>query len=144
MTKSKTIAALLKKERESIGFTLQDVAEKVGFSNYQTLSSIESGKRELKAWELAKLAGVYGRNIEYFVGGVKEASLTKVLWREPAQTPERSRTERQFISFCEHYQKLLRLTAEDDNENPPFSFSNIDKNKFYKRNFDYVVDHFLS
>lgn len=140
MTKNKTIATLLKKERKAIGFTLQDVAEKVGFSNYQTLSDIESGKRELKAWELAKLAEIYGRKIEYFFGGVQEAPMPKVLWREPAQTPERARAERQFISFCDHYQKLLKMTGEDDNEAATFSFSGIDKNKFYKRGFDYVVD----
>jgi transcriptional regulator with XRE-family HTH domain len=65
--KNKTVGFLLKQERESLSYTLKQVAEKMGFSNYQTLSSIESGEREIKAWEIAKLAEIYGRKIDYFI-----------------------------------------------------------------------------
>ena len=37
-------ASLLKKERESLGLTLKEVSNKMGFSHYQILSSIESGQ----------------------------------------------------------------------------------------------------
>ncbi len=43
------IASLLKSERELLGLTLKEVSEKIGFANYQTLSSIESGERGIKA-----------------------------------------------------------------------------------------------
>ena len=38
----------LRKERESLGYKKKDVARKMGFPSYQTLSDIEDGKREIK------------------------------------------------------------------------------------------------
>ena len=44
----KELCDLLKKEREELGLTLKSVSKKIGFNNYQTLSSIEAGEREIK------------------------------------------------------------------------------------------------
>jgi len=52
----KKLGELLRKERESLDLTLVEVSKKLNFNHYQTLSSIEVGEREIKAWELAKLA----------------------------------------------------------------------------------------
>lgn len=48
MDKNKSIALALKKERESLKYSLKHIAEKMGFPNYQTLSSIEAGERDIK------------------------------------------------------------------------------------------------
>ncbi|MGM0466779.1 MAG: helix-turn-helix domain-containing protein, partial [Acidobacteriota bacterium] len=67
MDYQKKLGALLRKERESLDLTLTEVSKKLDFNHYQTLSSIEVGERQVKAWELAKLAEIYGRDIDYFL-----------------------------------------------------------------------------
>lgn len=136
MDKNKTITNLLKKERESLNYTLKYVAEKIGFSNYQTLISIESGEREIKAWELAKLAEIYGRKIDFFLPRQTEISQSRVLWREPARTEHTIKAERQFLLFCQNYKRLLDLTGEAD-ITPPF-LPAITKKDFQRGKFQYV------
>ena len=97
MDKNKALATHLKKERESLKYSLKHVAEKMGFSNYQTLGSIESGEREIKAWELAKLAEIYGRKVDYFLSLHAELAQPRVLWRDPAKTENKVETDRKFI-----------------------------------------------
>ncbi|HAM49930.1 MAG TPA: hypothetical protein DCP92_04265, partial [Nitrospiraceae bacterium] len=53
------LGSKLKAARESMGLTLPEAARRLGFTNYQTLSSIESGERELKASELSVFSKVY-------------------------------------------------------------------------------------
>ncbi|MDH4218777.1 MAG: XRE family transcriptional regulator, partial [Candidatus Aminicenantes bacterium] len=112
MNIQKKLANLLKKERESLDLTLKEVSEKLGFNNYQTLSSIEAGEREVKAWELAKLAKIYGRDIDYFLNLDLPQKEVRILWRNPETSPQKTIIERQFISICERYQNLLTLLNE--------------------------------
>lgn len=138
MDKNRLIANLLKKERESLKYTLRDVSQNMGFSNYQTLSSIESGEREIKAWELAKLSDIYGRKIDYFLSEQTEISQPKVLWRDPAKTENKTETERKFISFCLNYRRLLGLTTEE-NIKLPYNIQ-PDKTEFKRGGFEYTVE----
>ncbi len=138
MEKNKIIALALKKERESLKCSLKHVAEKMGFSNYQTLSSIEAGEREIKAWELVKLSEIYGRKIDYFLSPQVEIAQPRVLWRDPAKTENKIEAERRFISFCQNYKRLLELTKEEDIRLP--AFAQPEKNEFKKGGFDYVVE----
>ena len=62
---SVVLGARLRKARESFGLTLQEVAGKLGFNNYQALSSIEDGSRQVKAHELAALSRIYFKDITY-------------------------------------------------------------------------------
>lgn len=140
MKNIKSLGAILKKERESLGYTKRNVAKKLGFPNYQTLSSIEAGEREVKAWELYKLAEIYGRKIEYFMPGAEKPSQVQVLWRNPAQTSERSKGERKFLSFCQNYKRLRELTEEDEFQTPVCRFSGLDKSAFRKKGYDYVIE----
>jgi Zn-dependent peptidase ImmA (M78 family)/transcriptional regulator with XRE-family HTH domain len=43
-----------------------ELAEKLGFNDRQTVSTIESGKRAVSAEELVKLAGVLGQPLDFF------------------------------------------------------------------------------
>jgi len=128
MNIQKKLANLLKRERESLDFTLKEVSEKLGFNNYQTLSSIEAGEREVKAWELAKLAKIYGRDIEYFLNLDVPQKEVRILWRRPETSPQKTIIERQFISICERYQNLLKLLGEPD-VSKTGSKINIDKHE---------------
>jgi len=112
MNIQKKLADLLKIERESLDLTLKDVSKKLGFNNYQTLSSIEAGEREVKAWELAKLAKIYGRDIDYYLNFDSPQKKVRILWRSPETSPQKTLIERQFISICERYQNLLKILDE--------------------------------
>ncbi len=114
MNIQKKLANLLKNERESLDFTLKEVSEKVGFNNYQTLSSIEAGEREVKAWELAKLAEIYGRDMDYFLNLESPQREVRILWRSPETSPQKTLVERQFTSICKRYQNLLNLLNEPE------------------------------
>jgi Zn-dependent peptidase ImmA (M78 family)/transcriptional regulator with XRE-family HTH domain len=141
MDKNKAIAYLLKKERDSLNYTLKHVSKKMGFSNYQTLSSIEAGERDIKAWELVKLAEIYGRKIDFFISGQTGISQPKVLWRDPSKTEQTIEAERRFLLFCQNYKRLLELTKEDNTILPISPFSSHDKIEFRSsRGFNYVVE----
>jgi len=138
MNIQKELANRLKKEREFLDFTLKEVSEKLGFNNYQTLSSIETGQREVKAWELAKLAEIYGRDIDYFLNLEPPQADIRILWRSPETSPQKTRIERQFISICKRYQNLLILLGEPDTTNTGLKLK-IDKHKLLAQGaFKYV------
>ena len=130
----------LRKERESLGYKKKDVARKMGFPSYQTLSDIEDGKREIKAWELFKLAELYGRKTEYFMPRGEKLSEPRVLWRNPSSTSERLRGEKKFLSFFSNYRRLLDLVGEGDLGTPLNRFCIPDKSAFRKRGYEYVND----
>ena len=139
MEEKNKMAPLLKNERESLGLTLKEVSEKIGFAHYQTLSYIESGEREIKAWELAKLANIYGRNIDFFFSPERQKKEVKILWRNPEKSTKKKEIERRFLSFCEKYKNLLRLLGENEEENKEL-FLPITKNNLLSRNsFEYIA-----
>ena len=45
------LAERLRKAREAVGLSIGEAATRLGFGNYQTLSNIEKGDREVKASE---------------------------------------------------------------------------------------------
>lgn len=114
MNIQKKLANCLKKERESLDFSIKEVSKKLGFNNYQTLSSIETGEREVKTWELVKLAEIYGRDMDYFLNLESSKRDVKILWRSPETSPQKTLVERQFISICKRYQNLLNLLNEPE------------------------------
>lgn len=140
----KKLAELLKKERESLNFTLKDVSNKLGFNNYQTLLSIEAGEREVKAWELATLASIYGRDIDYFLNFESTSSEdVRILWRSPESSPKKTLIERQFISICTRYQNLLNLLNESDSYNTGLKLT-IDKHDLLTQNAFKNVENLAS
>jgi len=96
----------LKKVRETLGFTLEEVSEKMGFNDYQTLSSIEKGERKLKAFELATLAKIYLRDISYFLNPAQEEEKIVVLWRAYSGDNACKLKEQEFLKYCDNYYDL--------------------------------------
>ncbi len=134
------IAFLLKKERESLGLTLKEVSKKMEFLHYQTLSNIESGKRDIKAWELAKLANIYSRDIDFFFKPEKKIEGYKILWRSPEENIKKEEIKRKFLNYCEKYKNLLLLLGEIEQENRKL-FLNVNKNNLLTQNsFEYVSE----
>jgi Zn-dependent peptidase ImmA (M78 family)/DNA-binding XRE family transcriptional regulator len=143
MNIEKKLANLLKKERESLDLTLKEVSKKLGFNNYQTLSSIEAGEREVKAWELAKLARIYGRDIDYYLNFDSPKKEVRILWRSPETSPQKTLIERQFISICERYQNLLKI-LDEPNISATGSKLNIDKHELLTQDAFKCVEELAS
>jgi len=140
MNYQKKLGELLRKERESLDLTLTEVSKKLNFNHYQTLSSIEVGEREVKAWELAKLARIYGRDIDYFLNMGTSKEKSRILWRSPEESTQKSLIERQFLTICQRYHKLIELVGENESAKSVLTFK-IDKHELISSNgINYVED----
>ncbi len=140
MREKDKITVLLKKERKLLGLTLKEVSEKMGFKHYQTLSNIESGKREIKAWELSKLANIYNRNIDFFLKPEEEKKEVKILWRNPDENVKKKKIERIFLNYCKKYSNLLKLLGESEQENREFILHIAKNDLLNKKSFEYVTN----
>jgi len=108
---SQALANRLKQARESVGFTLASAAEKLGFTNYQTLSSIETGTREVKASEIIKFSKIYYCSIDSLMG-VDNESLEEshLLWRLAPEEDIKRKVEKRvhyLADQCTWLQKAL-------------------------------------
>src|SRR3990167_6254001 len=112
---NKEIASHLKTARKSLGLTLVEAAQRLGFPSYQTLKSLEDGQREIKASELLKFSKVYFVSIGRLLGE-KEIQLGNTfLWRKPPQVKSKKHIEAEISYRCEQYnllEKLLNLKAK--------------------------------
>ncbi len=104
------LASRLKSARESAGLPLLEAAKRLGYANYQTLSSIENAEREVKASELVKLAKVYFCDIQDLLNQGKVRQGFPFLWRNPPATEDqRKEIESKIFFKCEQYQLLEKL-----------------------------------
>ena len=93
--------------RESAGFSIAEAAQQLGFKNYQTLSSIENGSRNISANELIKMARLYVRSLDYFFNPDVSAEPLP-LWRKKEKSNV-TKEQRLFLSFLEKYSNLENL-----------------------------------
>ncbi len=111
------LANRLRRAREAAGLTVTEAAARFGFANYQTLSNIERGEREVKVSELAQFARTYFCNLNSFLMG-EEAPKTAVhfLWRRAPAPEKRVEVEASISHRFEEYHLLERLLALDREE----------------------------
>ena len=109
------LAERLRKAREVVGLSIGEAATRLGFSNYQTLSNIEKGEREVKASELALFAKTYFCNLNNLLMGEEvPQSAVHFLWRR-APSERKAEIEASIKHRFEEYhllEKLLGLTDE--------------------------------
>lgn len=113
---SKTeLADRLRKAREAVGLSIGEAASRLGFSNYQTLSNIEKGEREVKASELAIFAKTYYCNLSNLLLGEEVLQpAVHFLWRR-APVERKAEIEASIKQRFEEYhllEKLLGLVDE--------------------------------
>ncbi len=103
------IAKRIREERERCHLTQIKVAEHMGWnsSGHAIVVQVEAGERDLKAWELYKLAQLFHIEVEDFFKQ-SNASEPLVLWRNKPQESI-SLKERQFLQRCEDYKFLEDL-----------------------------------
>ena len=103
----KVLGDRIRSLRKKLGITQQALAERVGFSAYQIVSEIERGGRDVKAWELVRIADALHTEVRYLIAG-SEPAPAHVLWRD---YPEEGATEMeaQFLKRCKQYHELESL-----------------------------------
>ena len=115
MTKlgDKLIGERLRSARELLGLKLNEVAERMGFNHYQTLSYIEKGTRPIKVSELTKLSKIYSRDYTYFLTESEPpAPEVGLIWRRDASKPVSKEVHAQIKHTLENYDLLESLTSE--------------------------------
>ena len=104
----------LREAREALGIRQKGAAEAIGISE-SGISEMEGGRREPKAAQLAVLARLYRRSLDFFFGD-EPAGKELVLWRcRPSDEAQEKSVQRDFLKLCEDYYTLERLT---DNAKP--------------------------
>ena len=107
----------LREMREAFSRSPEDVAAHLGFGNRQSIYDLESGRRDLKAYEALQLAEYYGVSAESLMSGRRENSAV-VYWRGEADIA----AEKILLTRLERYTRLERL-AESYTESAMPSFS---------------------
>ncbi|MEE9913261.1 MAG: ImmA/IrrE family metallo-endopeptidase [Deltaproteobacteria bacterium] len=112
-----SLAERLRKARESAGLTIGEAAIRLGFKNYQILSNIEKGEREVKASELALFARTYFCNMSSFlVNDDEPLSAINLLWRKAPSEERKKEVEAYIKNRFEQYHLIEKL-LEIDNKN---------------------------
>ena len=88
----------LRHARERVGLTQEQVAERIGVSA-PSLSAYEKGQREPSFAQLAKLAKVYHRPIEFFVSE-EPLHAEAVMWRGKPPSPTAEELETKFLELA--------------------------------------------
>ncbi len=130
----KEIGTYLRQARKDTGLSLREVTQRIGFDNYQTLSSIENGKREVKAWELAKFSDIYHKSFEYLLGIEAAKPRPTFLWRNRNIEKNVKEIECKIEKYCEDYHNLEKLAGIN-----PSSF-NLCLFKGKPKDYDEVAD----
>lgn len=104
------IGERLKKAREALGYTQEEVAEKLNIGRPR-YSDIENGKRDIPLKELYSFCEFFGRPLEYFL---KEKLVLdsgfKVLFRKTEGDQEVAKVITEFETLCEKMYTLEEIT----------------------------------
>ncbi len=132
-----TIGQRIKEERSRQNLTQDELIKMAQLKwDRQTLGQIENGERELKAWELAKIAQVLKVDMPSFFPSA-EAVIKRpvVLWRKRPDKHERLETE--FIRLCKDFKFVEELNSVDASRFTILPRLKIDINSFsYKDAYD--------
>lgn len=105
---SKLLGNRIHDARIRLSFTQQQLAQEAGFSSAQTISQIEKGEREVKAWELFNLARALRLEISQLLAVESHEVSIPLLWRKsPSEGKEI--IEAEFLRRCHRYALLERL-----------------------------------
>ncbi|MBN1360211.1 MAG: helix-turn-helix domain-containing protein [Sedimentisphaerales bacterium] len=108
------IGERLRLARGALGYTLDRVAAETNIGQ-SSLSDFENDKREPRFSQLSRLAELYRRPVEFFLG--KEPVVENVmLWRDAPDVEDQVKaTQARFRQLCEQYHSLELLCGERKN-----------------------------
>lgn len=99
------IGTAIRRAREAVGITQATLAERVGLPAAQTISEIELGRREVKAFEVVRIARALHIDVDVLLGVRADAAAPRVLWRRGTPTHERT-CEVQLLERARRYAQL--------------------------------------
>lgn len=122
------IAKRLKAARKHAGLTQQQLSDRLGFKDRQTLAAIESGLRKLSADELLNAMKVLNRDVEYFTDPFRIDGEANISWRVSA---EKVRSVSEFEEPAGRWPALYRyLAAQDGKRTAPLSLNLTTKSSY--------------
>lgn len=80
-TRARAIAARIRTARKTSGYSQEDVSQKLGFADRQTLSQIEMGERRVQPSELSRFSEIFDKPIEWFLDPFVVAGEANFSWR---------------------------------------------------------------
>lgn len=106
----------LRRSREYLGLSQGEVAEHMNLSR-PAITNIESGRRKVSTFELARLAELYHQSYEYFVGKAPELpedDTTGALFRTTRDLSERDKEQvLRFAQFLHNAKQAPKPQRED-------------------------------
>lgn len=122
MTTQDELGERLREARRAVGLSQEAAAAHLGVPR-PTISYIEAGKREVGGLELAKLAALYGRSLNWFIKEQqtehREADPLAVLFRAGVLQPEDHARVAAFAQVCRNYRELETLLDLGEPAAPP-------------------------
>lgn len=112
--KTSTVAQRVKEAREGRGLNQSELAHRLGWKSHTSVVAIEQGAKDLKMWELLKIAEALNVPPEslYSEDPIAPLLAPKILWRQKGMESEAiKREEQQIHQHCEDYRLLEQLTA---------------------------------
>lgn len=111
-TMQEIIAAAVRRRREALGMSQQELAAAVGFGSHQIVSDLERGRRDVKAWELAKIAEVLHVRLPELMGlEAGGGTQPRVFWRRGAPTADRPKHEARLLERLDRYRRVEELVG---------------------------------
>ncbi|MHC4456993.1 MAG: helix-turn-helix domain-containing protein [Planctomycetota bacterium] len=122
---SKIIGRHVRSFRRRSGLTQTELANEMGFKSKETISQIERGDRDLKAWELAQLANFLSVEMNELLRSEERQPDPIVLWREVPKNKKKL-SEAAFIKRCQDYALLEQLSGIQIGRELPQKKTSID------------------
>ncbi len=108
----------IRRSRKILRITQRELANQMGFGSPETISQIETGERELKAWELSKLARILSVDLSTLLEMEEPKRQPIILWRQIPQV-NKERKEKEFLQRCHQYATLEELSGYTYTEDFP-------------------------
>lgn len=112
-----SLGEIVRSLRTGRGMTQEELATAAGLPAAQTVSDIERGVRDLKAWELVKLSRVLNCSVGRLLGIERRAETARVLWRRGSKGRS-AEVEGRFVDRARRFQLLEEWNALPPG--PPF------------------------
>ncbi len=111
------LAGRIRESRKKLKLTQEELASAAGFTAHQIVSEIERGGRDVKAWELARIAQVLKTEVQYLLEA-RDPVPCSVIWRD---CPDRSGSEQEaaFLQKCRQYSEVEKLAGVEPSRQLP-------------------------
>jgi Zn-dependent peptidase ImmA (M78 family)/transcriptional regulator with XRE-family HTH domain len=105
-----TLGRNIRQAREKMGLRQADLAQVIEARSSEIISQIEKGGREVKAWELSRIADALHVEFQDLLGPKPLEFGPAPLWRKEAG-PTRQETEAKLRQRSQRYRMIMELTA---------------------------------